>query len=112
MKFPVPLWDAMRQRAKDLGYSTTVGYIVGLIRYDLICQKPHEVTRHIGDLPLATQDDVDAGLLRITKTGEGQKGSFLRKLVEEIIDAENSNLPVEQVTSGITGKIIAFARKK
>lgn len=112
MKFPVPLWDAMKQRAKDLGYSTVVGYVIGLIRYDLICQKPHEVTRHLGELPLKIQDEVDDGLLRITKTGEGQRGSFLRKLVEEIVNAASSALPVDQVTSGIAGKIIAFAKKK
>lgn len=112
LKLPSALWEAITLRWKDLGYKGFGAYVLGLIRYDLLSQKPHEVTRHWADCPLHVQDDLDDGLARIVASGEAQRGSYLRKIIAEVIAEQNSGLAVEDVAAKLSEKVLSFSRKK
>lgn len=84
VKLPPDLAEACETRAEALGYASLSAYLKGLIRYDLLVQGPHTITLPIAQLRPDKQDAVDAKLLRITKSGVGERGQLLTKLLEKV----------------------------
>lgn len=82
IKLPPDLAEAAEQRAKSLGYPSWNAYVKGLIRYDLLVQGPHTITLPWAGMPLAEQDKIDARLLEMTKTGNGERGQLLQRIIE------------------------------
>jgi len=82
LRLPPDLADAAEIRAQALGYPNWTAYVKGLIRYDLLVQGEHTLTRPWADLPLTQQDKIDANLLSLTRRGKGERGQFLKHLLE------------------------------
>lgn len=112
MSIPRMLWEAVKLRAAALGYTGPVAYIIGLIRFDLLSQHPHDITLHFSKLPLDMQDQVDEGLLEVTKSGEGQRGSFFRKTLDEVAKEHQTQLPADKAAAGVVEKLAQFRRSK
>jgi len=87
-KLPPDLSDAAAMRAESLGYSSLSAYLKALIRYDLLVQGPHTVTLPISHLRPEKQDAIDAKLLEYTKSGVGERGQLLAKILERVLDPE------------------------
>ena len=85
-KLPPDLAEVAELRAKALGYPSWNAYIKGLIRYDALVQGPHTHTHPWAALSLADQDAIDAKLLRCTKTGNGERGQLLTRILERVKD--------------------------
>ena len=81
-KLPPDLAEVAEQRAKALGYPSWNAYIKGLIRYDALVQGPHTITLPWAQMPPAEQDKIDAKLVRLCKKGVGERGQYLKRLVE------------------------------
>jgi hypothetical protein len=81
LKLPPDLAETAKLRAKQLKYPSVNAYLKGLIRYDALVQGDHHITLPIAALPGAEQDAMDAKLLQNTKTGIGERGQFLKRLL-------------------------------
>jgi len=71
--------DAVKKRAKQLGYQSLTAYIVGLIRYDLMIGKDHPATVEISRQREEDQDAIDDELVRMYESGESLKRPVFRK---------------------------------
>jgi hypothetical protein len=74
--------EAIRMRARSLGYPSVSAYLKGLARYDMLVQGPHTLTLPWSTLPLAQQDEIDAKVLRLSQSGVGERGQFLKRLLK------------------------------
>ena len=54
---PFRIAKLVERRAKNLGYRSVSGYLLGLILYDLWCRKPHALTRKIVNDPRQAMKD-------------------------------------------------------
>ena len=86
-KLSPDLAEACELRARLLGYPSWNAYIKALIRYDLMIQGGHDVTRPICHLRLGDQDKVDAELLKLTQDGVGVRGQWLEYIIRRIAQA-------------------------
>jgi len=84
IRIPNDLAEAMEKRAKDLGYKTFNDYCLALPRYDCLVQGKHNVTLPISRLTKDQQDKFDAHMLELTKKGIGQRGQYLKHVLEEM----------------------------
>jgi hypothetical protein len=84
IKIPGDLAQSAELRAKQLGYPSGGAYVKGLMRYDMLVQGEHTITLPIAKLSLVEQDRVDAKLLEATKTGKGQRGALLQRIIERV----------------------------
>lgn len=96
-KLSPSLADASELRARQLGYTSWNAYIKALIRYDLMIQGEHSVTRPISHLRLEQQDKVDCELLDLTKEGKGVRGQWLEHAIKRVTGTSD--------TSGIGAKV-------
>jgi hypothetical protein len=87
-KLSPALADAAELRARNLGYASWNAYVKALIRYDLMVQGEHTVTRPISHLRLDQQDKIDGELLQLTRQGVGVRGQWLEKAIERIAGEE------------------------
>lgn len=87
-KLPPDLAEAAEIRARALGYRSWNAYVCSLIRYDLMVQGTHPVTLPISNMRDEDRDAVDASLLEATKTGTGQRGQLLTRILERARSAE------------------------
>lgn len=72
--------------AKRRGYKSRNAYIIGLLRYDAMVEKnEHKITLPISQMPLAEQDKVDQTLLKNVKSDKGERGQFLRRVVQAMV---------------------------
>lgn len=83
-KLSPSLAEAAELRARTLGYSSWNAYIKALIRYDLMIQGEHSVTRPVSHLRLVDQDKIDGELLDLTRAGKGVRGQWLEHAIERI----------------------------
>ena len=86
-KLPGDLAEAAEQRAKSLGYPSWNAYVKGLIRYDLMVQGNHDVTKPMASLSLDEQAKIDAHLLDLSKKGKGERGQFLKHFLGRLSGA-------------------------
>lgn len=84
VKLPPDLAEAAAKRSKALDYASLSAYLKALIRYDLLVQGPHTVTLPISHMRPEKQDAVDAKLLEFTKSGVGERGQLLTRLLEKV----------------------------
>jgi len=82
LKLTPDLAEISKLRAQQLGYPSWGAYIKGLIRYDAMVQGEHAITQPFATIPAAEQDLMDAKLLANTKRGVGQRGEYLKRLLE------------------------------
>jgi hypothetical protein len=89
-KFSPALSEASELRARNLGYPSWNAYIKALVRYDLMIQGEHTVTRPISHLRPIQQDSVDGELLGLTRAGTGVRGQWLEHAIARIVSSEQS----------------------
>jgi hypothetical protein len=81
-KLPGTLATVAENRAKALGYPSWNAYVKGLIRYDALVQGPHTMTLPWAGLSCDEQEKIDIKLLELTQKGVGERGQFLKRLIE------------------------------
>lgn len=92
LKVPDLLLTAMKTRAIKLGYPSFNSYIMGLGRYDLLCQGVHSITGAIARAPGRLRDKVDSWLLRLAERGVGDRGVLLSHIVDRMQRRQQSEL--------------------
>ena len=103
IKLSPDLDEAVKLRAKNLGYASLSAYIKGLMRYDLMVQGQHVITRPYSHLRLEEQDQIDGKLLGLTKTGVGVRGNWLEATMREIVGDER----MDEVTKKLADECAA-----
>lgn len=91
VKVSPDLDEAIRIRAAALGYTSDAAYIKGLMRYDMMVQGEHSLTRPYSHLRLEEQDKIDAKVLSLTREGVGVRGRWLEATIEEIAGKERAD---------------------
>lgn len=92
-KISPALADASELRARQLGYASYNAYIKALIRYDLMIQGDHSVTRPLSHLRLEQQDKVDEDLLSLTREGKGVRGQWLEHAIRRVTGVDDPAVP-------------------
>lgn len=99
IRVPQPLREIMEERAVALGYPTVSAYMVGLLRYDIMTQKPHAMTSDLAKLSLCEQDRVDDELAALWESKEGLNGSWFEACLARALakgkDSEESPATTE-----------------
>jgi hypothetical protein len=92
LKVPALLLQALRARSATLGFKSLAGYILSLVRYDIICQGEHTITAGFARATGHVRDKIDGWLLRLAERGVGKRGVLLNHLVERIQVRRQSEL--------------------
>lgn len=100
-KFSPSLAEASAIRVRNLKYPSWNAYIKALVRYDLMIQGEHTVTRPICHLRPEDQDNVDAELLELTKAGNGVRGQWLEHAIRRVTGLEECGKVGEKIADSI-----------
>lgn len=85
IRYPDPIHERLRIRAKEAGYSSVSGYLVALARYDMLTRKPHRLTAEMDRLSNEEQDRLDDKIAELFDSGESVNGVWLEAKIEEIV---------------------------
>lgn len=86
-RVPQPLRDLFNARALELGYPSAAAYLVGLIRYDLLTQKPHACTAELSKLSNREQDALDDEIAAMFGRSEAVHGSWFARCLERAVES-------------------------
>ncbi len=103
-KLSPDLAEASDIRSRELGYTSWNAYVKALIRYDLMIQGEHTVTRPISHLRLEQQDKVDGELLGLTKEGKGVRGQWLENAIRRVTGSDEYEV--------VSGKIVSMIARQ
>lgn len=110
-KLSPALADASQLRARQLGYPSWNAYVKALIRYDLMIQGDHTVTRPICHMRLEDQDKIDGELLGLTNAGKGVRGQWLEAAIRRAVGEGKAKEISEKIAGDLVDVGSDFVRK-
>jgi len=114
LRLPVVILDAVKKRAKQLGYQSLTAYIVGLIRYDLMIGKDHPATVEIARQREEDQDAIDDELVRMYEKGESLKGQYFENTIRDAVKslAEGKEIAKTKITEELLRRVRSRKKEK
>jgi hypothetical protein len=105
-RVPYPLRELLDERARQLGYPSVAAYLVGLIRYDMLTQKPHACTAELSKLNNREQDALDDEIASMFGRQEAVNGCwFEHRLAEAVEAAKSPEVKKERVIKRLLSRI-------
>jgi hypothetical protein len=84
LKLPPDLAEIARLRAQQAGYASLNAYVAGLIRYDAMTRRPHDLTLAVSRLSPTQRDQEDAALLSEVRLQSPGKDSYFAHLLRRL----------------------------
>lgn len=104
-RVPYPLRELLEGRARELGYPSVGSYLVGLIRYDLLTQKPHSCTAELARMNNQEQDALDDEIAAMYGRSEAVNGCWFEHRLKEAVAAAKVEVPKEKIIGRLLGRI-------
>jgi predicted TIM-barrel enzyme len=80
------LYEAGNLLRRARGYRNWSEYLASFVRHDCMVQTTeHGLTEPIAAMEAKERDEMDAKLLEMVKSGKGERGSWLRKVIYDTI---------------------------
>jgi len=107
LRLPCVFMEILQERARQLGYRSLTGYIVGLIRYDLMIGKDHPATVEISRQAQEEQDAIDDELVRMYQSGESLKGQYFETAMRDAVKslAEGKEIAKAKITDELLRRV-------
>lgn len=104
---PYLLNEIVKTRWSELGYRSFSGYLVGLIRYDLLIGGKHTLTAQMGSDAPDIQDAIDREIATTYRAG-GTKSTYL----DHLIDRTRGEEMTQEARDEVKARIANLLRKK